>query len=414
MGMFSFRDDYKVSPQQPKSASDSNKVIRGVVKKIYLDFSTNINGKPILPGSIEADVYSGNVSSTLLAYPMDEKFFDLPLENEIVDIDTAGAIARYQRINLNTTINNGGVNTNSSPGNPQTGIGNFKSFSGALSGLASIGGNFGSYFQKKNIHRLKLYEGDTLIQSKFGQSIRFSGFSNKRNDFNPRLTIRNKESEKFKNLALSSTVEEDLNLDGSTILLSSGTDSINFIPGTVDNRLKTSDFINRPDKTNPTLYAGTKSDVAYEAYPSTYTGEQCFITSDRLVFSSRKNEIIFWSKGNYGVITDGIFTVDALNGVTINAQNNIDIQAYNKRIQFYVGDAGEINIGDKNLEAAIAGRTIVDILADLIAEIINLRNGGLLTPAGPVSGLGVGVEERFKAIAKRLETVLSSVVKIQM
>lgn len=415
MGIFSFRDDYQVSPQSTNGSSNSSKVVQGKVKKVYLDFSISSKGTTIIPGAIEAEVASNNKSGTVVAYPENEKFLDLPLETETVDIDFAGTIPIYRRINLNKTINNGGVDTDvTSNTTPKTGIGNFKSFGGVLSVLSTIGGNFGSYFKKKPIHRLKLYEGDTIIQSKFGQSIRLSGFNNKGNDFNPRITIRNKESDKFKNVGLSTAVEEDLNLDGTTILMSSGDDSINFTPGTVDSKLKLSNFKNRVDQNKKYLYTGNDKDVAVEYYPPSYSGEQCIITSDRLVFSSRKNQMIFWSKGSQFMITDGIFTIDALNGVTINAKNNIDIQAYNKKINFYIGDAGEINVGDKNLKAAVDGPALVAILADLIAEIINLRNGGLLTPAGPTSGMNSDLEKKLRAIGKRLENVLSSSVKIQI
>ncbi len=54
---------------------------------------------------------------------------------------------------------------------------------------------YGDYFQPQlNIHKLKLYEGDTLIESRFGQSIRFSAYKNgtgKDRKFAPTLIIRN-------------------------------------------------------------------------------------------------------------------------------------------------------------------------------------------------------------------------------
>ena len=55
----------------------------------------------------------------------------------------------------------------------------------------------GDYFEPQpNIHKLKLYEGDTLLESRFGQSIRFSGYNNEDNLFAPTIIIRNRQSDK--------------------------------------------------------------------------------------------------------------------------------------------------------------------------------------------------------------------------
>lgn len=413
MGIFSFRDDYQVSPQSKSVNYQGTGVTVGVVKKVYLEFGEQPNGRTIIPGTIEVESYGKNKATRIIAYPESELFLDIPLVTEVVDVYFNGTVPVYKRVNLNKTINNGGPEAGAKPaGTPQTGVSNFKSFSGAINALAGAGGNFGEYFKKKPIHRLKLYEGDTLIQSKFGQSIRLSGYNNKGNDFNPKIIIRNKESGKNSLLPISMLVEEDLNRDGSIILMSSG-DKINFVPGTAD-LLGGSDFITRPDKSKNLTFGGKNNDYAFEAFPSNYDGEQCFITSDRLVFSSRKNEMIFWSKGNYGVITDGIFSIDTNKGLNINSKGNIDIQAYDKQMNFYIGDAGEINLGNKNLKPAVDGLALRGFLEDLIRLIVNLRNGGFLTPAGPVSGMRTDMVAEFEELAGKLSSMLSNSVKIQI
>jgi hypothetical protein len=412
MGIFSFRDDYQVNPKTTKNSSGNSGVVHGVVKKIYLDFGTQSNGRTILPGAIEVESVGKNMNNTIIAYPYDEHFIDLPLVNEFVDIIYNGTIPMYRRYNFNKTINNSEVPAGApTAGNPSTGLNNFKSLGGAL---AAIGGaSLGDYFSKQKIHRLKIFEGDTLIQSRHGQSIRFSGYNNKSNDFAPTITIRNGESAKNSVLPEGMAIREDINNDGSTILLTSGDkNNINFVPGTPD-LLGGSDFKTRPDKSSKFIFSGAANDVAFEAFPKKYNGEQCFITSDRLVFSSRKNEMIFWSKGNYGVITDGIFTIDTDKGININSKGNVDIQAFDKQINFYIGDSGEINLGSKNLKPAVDGLALTQILADLISEIINLKNGGLLTPAGPTSGMDPIRENKLLELAASLNSVVSQNVKIQ-
>jgi hypothetical protein len=415
MGLFSFRDDYQVSPIQGGNASSKSSVTFGVVKKVHLDFSSEANGRSIVPGAIEVEAVGKTKNNTIIAYPYDEQYLDIPCTNELVDIFFQGTIPMYRRFSFNRSINNSvpppGQNPNGSA--PKSGLDNFKTLGGVVSSLAGADSNLGDYFKKQKIHRLRLFEGDTIVQSRFGQSIRLSGYNNSGNNFAPTITIRNRESQKNSGLADSSAITEDLNNDGSTILLTSGDDNtINFTPGVTD-KLAGSNFKNRPDKSSRFIYIGKDDDHAFEAFPKTYNGEQIFITSDRLVFSSRKNEMIFWSKGHYGIITDGIFSVDTDLGMNLNSKGDVDIQAYEKQINFYIGDSGEINLGNKNLKPAVDGSALTDILKDLIACIINLKNGGLLTPAGPTAGMDPIREGELKEIATRLSAMVSSRVKIQ-
>jgi hypothetical protein len=52
-------------------------------------------------------------------------------------------------------------------------------------------------------------------------------------------------------------------------------------------------------------------------------------------------------------------------------------------------------------------------LDELITAIINLADSGLLTPAGPVSGMKQGTRDEFKELKKNLESrLLSQAVRI--
>ncbi len=421
MGIFQLKGEYQTPHFENKTINNENFVVQGRVNEVYLEFSTDSNGNTIPPGTIRVKTLGKNKSGEMIVYPHDPQILDVPLESELVDIFYNGSIPTYRRVNLNASLNNGALQN---PPQIKAGGGtiinptSYKSGGGFTEKLKSIGSKFGAYFKDKKIHRLKLFEGDTIIQSKFGQSIRLSGFNNTKNDFNPKIIIRNKESAKFEGVDLETAIEEDINGDGGSIVLSSGEkNKIPFIPGTPD-KLGGSDFKARPDKSAKILFSGTKDDYAFEKFPSSYEGNQCFITSDRLVFSSRKNETIFWSKGNYGVITDGIYSVDADSGININARNNnIDIQAHNQTINFHIGNTGEIRlgtIGNPNLKPAVDGTLLADILGKIVAEIINLRNGGLLTPAGPVSGIDPKRNNELDAIAKQVPLLKSTKVFIQM
>ena len=81
-----------------------------------------------------------------------------------------------------------------------------------------------------SIHPLKLFEGDTLLQSRFGQSIRFSGYNNSEK-LHPSIIIRNRENNNSQNeLEKGSHTEEDINKDGSIISLTSGEFKLDFQP----------------------------------------------------------------------------------------------------------------------------------------------------------------------------------------
>lgn len=415
MGLFSFRDDFKIASQPQAPKANDNGVVQGIVKNVYLDFGFKPGGTSIIPGTIEVSVLGREFQSILTAFPQNEQFLDVPLIGEVVDVFYYGSITTYRRINVNNTINNAESGRRLEGNQPSTGLGSFKSLGSFIQKAASFAGVLGKYFTKKPIHRLRLYEGDTLIQSKFGQSIRLSGYNNKGNNFSPTIVIRNKENEELELVPLSLSVEENINKDGTTILLSSGDkNNIPFQPGKVD-KLGVSNFSNRPDKVG-LLFSNSKNDFAFEDYPTSYTGDQCIITSDRLIFSSRKNETIFWSKGNYGIITDSTFSIDAEKGININSKKEgIDIQAFDQIVNFYLGDTGEIRLGTKGvLKPAVDGTLLIEILGKIIAEIINLRGGGLLTPAGPVSGMDPTRDEKLREIADKVEFLASKSVKIQM
>jgi len=85
--------------------------------------------------------------------------------------------------------------------------------------------------------------------------------------------------------------EEDINRDGSTIALTSGKYKLTFQPGIVDDGGSTN-FETKPKH--------------FEKYPSELTGlDQILINTERLILSAKAGEMIFYSKGNYGFISDG-------------------------------------------------------------------------------------------------------------
>ena len=254
-------------------------------------------------------------------------------------------------------------------------------------------GYFGNYFIcNPFIRSVRQFEGDTVIESRFGQSIRFSAYDDNRfNDKgayasytlngnlfkdsveggygNPKLTIRNRQ----RNIAQKTTqqlhpklppippitdkeknyggqIDEDINNDGSTVQLTSGKTSSDW-----KTTVYKSIFGKTPngDPTEEQVRFNPKNSTPF-VFP-TLNGDQVVINTDRLVLSSRFAETLHFSKKRYAVTTDSEYTVDANDNVVITTNNTATINAP----QIFLGQYGETN------EPALLGQTTVDWMYDL-------------------------------------------------
>jgi hypothetical protein len=237
------------------------------------------------------------------------------------------------------------------------------------------------------LHFLKLYEGDTLIESRFGQSLRFSGYNNVTNTFSPTIILRNGESSRNRKDQALLVVEEDINRDGSTIVLGSNQYQLPFQPGTVSDN-GTSDFETKPD--------------SFTEFPSKLIGDQILINSGRLIFSAKNAEMIFYSKKNYGFISDGGMSIDNKLGINVSVNDNINIVTNDRDVVMYTGN-GSIFLGSTGLEPLVKGQQLVDILSQLIDAIVAQT---FLTPSGPTAEGPVNIAD-FGAIKSRLNDILS-------
>ena len=180
-------------------------------------------------------------------------------------------------------------------------------------------GVLGNYFKfNPAIRALKHYEGDTLIESRFGSSIRFGSYDDNRgNDIglgeyadsggNPMLLIRNRQAP-VKGTALQTAlinkgyVTESINNDGSSIHITSGKTISAFKP-----TIKKVMFQSGVNEEQPRFSPGGATSFTYP----TLNGDQIVINSDRLIFSSKAAETFHYSKKRYAIVTDDEYTVDA-------------------------------------------------------------------------------------------------------
>ena len=388
---------------------DDAQIFKGVVTEVILDETNTLitEGKlglgkvghiafiPMNKGAIEGD------GGANYAAPMDKNFNTLPVKNEKVDIFKTKTGYFYRRSNDNVTPNidtsptvisdffkffkekdNSGSDYQSTS---NTGISN-KSTSDS-----GEDNKLGEVFEDKqdDIHPLRYYEGDSLIESRFGQSLRFSGYNNAEGVLSPTIILRNRENDVSQTeTEFGSTTEEDVNRDGSTIVLSSVDYKLDFQPGVIDDG-GSSNFENKPN--------------SFADYPSELIGDQILINSGRVIISSKESEMIFYSKGNYGFISDSTLSIDNKGGMLVAVEDDTFFNTNNNNFTIESG-TGEIHLGNGGGEEPIVkGDTLVDILGDLIDAINQMTHP---TPAGP-SGPPVNAAV-FSQIKSRLKVILSS------
>jgi hypothetical protein len=334
-----------------------------------------------------------------LAFPIDKNFKSLPVKNELVEIyETTTGNFGYRRIfnsvnpsfsNPKNTIRNGYTPTTDDEQNVknyqqsrETGISTTN-----FDDSANLDG-YGNYYEPiSGIHKLRLYEGDSLIESRFGQSIRFSGYNNFNNVISPTLILRNGESSRTKKLSPQADIEEDINRDGSVIVLGSNQYQLPFQPGTVTDN-GTSDFETKPE--------------SFANFPTKLIGDQILINSGRLIFSAKNAEMLFYSKKNYGFISDGAMSIDNKLGIDISVGANVNIVTNDRDIVMYTGN-GSIFLGNTEPEPLVKGQQLVNILSELIDAIAAQT---FLTPSGPTADGPVNIAD-FGNIKSRLNDILS-------
>ena len=375
--------------------TDKFKTDIGIVYDVILD-ETGATKDIQTIGSVKFRFNNDTITpsnSLQYALPYDKNCITLPVKNEQVHIIKNGLGYYYQRIQPDDTPNNSAFinqisfkfeNTkNSNPLNTNS-IEKYRKIEVHKTPVSNKSvsndyNKFGNYFTLTNgIHKIKLYEGDTTIQSRFGQSLRFSAYNNNKNIFSPTIILRNGESSLNQSKNINSTVEEDINKDGSVLVMSSNQYQLPF------------------SSTNT-----TKPD-SFTDYPDKLIGDQILLNSGRLIFSAKSGELIFHSKKNYGFISDGGMSIDNKGGLDISVGDNINIDTTGRDVLFKTGK-GAIFLGDTDLEPLVKGNELKKIFEELIIAILSQT---YKTPSGPTA---VGPENYndFIAISDKLANMMS-------
>jgi len=392
----------------------ANQPSYGVVYEVLTDVGSETAkakglGTSVTIGCIRFRLLSDNsininsVEQLSIAYPLDKNSLTLPTRNEIVIIHSFGGNKHYSRIggdvtpnlNANTDLiskkfdNEIKIDSSNDATNYQNVSSTGISRTNKNSGKSDFDG-YGDYFtDNSNIHKLKLYEGDTLLESRFGQSIRFSGYNNSENKFAPTITIRNGENADSLQSDVGTSTEENINKDGNIIFLGSGEKLLEW--------------------TLPT----TNAKESFFNYPTELKGNQILLSSDRIILSAKTSQMIFASKEDIGFITDGQFSIDTTKGINVTANQHIYFDVKDKfNFSITTTGGGAIALGSTEtdeLEPAVKGETLKNLLYDLMQIIAQQI---YVTPAGPTSP-GPTNNPLINGLASKLNDILSNDVQLK-
>lgn len=324
-------------------------IYEGLVVDVILDHThpeySKVDGSNV--GAIKVRIFDVNntVDDSQLPYadPLDNSILQYPLIGELVMIhkirgnyfySSKVAIARRLQENgmlgLNKVLNNPSANQLSTAATTQVEISN-------------EGHQFGEYFKPDSrVRSLKHFEGDTVLQGRMGNSIRFgsSRMDPSSDSLAPNVIIRAGQGKNIENEASSITtvfglVLEDVNKDASSIWMTSD-QVVPFEPATLK---------------------GTKSFIRSMNFPpQKYDKSQIIINSDRVVLNSKVKDIMLFSKSEIYLNGRGQVSIDTDKSITLTANLSINNKALVKidnvaGLTYTINALGTVNV---NADAAIS------------------------------------------------------------
>tara|TARA_B100000424_G_scaffold248049_1_gene220894 strand:+ start:852 stop:2273 length:1422 start_codon:yes stop_codon:yes gene_type:complete len=328
-----------------------------------------------------------------VAYPMNLNMVDFPVIGETVFIQKI--LDRFYYVDRVNQYGN--PNNNSSLGTSQRfKIGDNNSAkktldtaqSGIVEDRADSDNNYlGNYFQPNfNIRQLVPNEGDTLLQGRFGNTIRLGSVEN-----SPTIKLRAgqlADYDKFdagqtlvsdlETKPLSAPIEENIDSDASSLWITTNED----VPITPATLVDTEIY--------PT-----------ETVPEVFNGKQIILNSGRLIFNSKEDGILSFSNGPLDFSTLNNFNVAAKQNLNLYSPNILI--GRNTKTKNLALESNEvvINATDGNITAlankiellgsqlreptpAVRGDELRQILETML-EVMKLTTKSVQTLAGAVS-----------------------------
>jgi len=216
--------------------------------------------------------------------------------------------------------------------------------------------------ERLDVRPIQPYSGDIILEGRWGQSIRFSSTVDERRTYpvrpvwqkglgetgNPILIISNGTNPK--NKKHNEFISENPDEDDASIWMTSG-QSIRF--------------------KQASGYTPSIKDKEIELYKKNdFGGNQVLITSDRLIFNARKQEILAYSKESIGLSSEKIISLDGKELV----------ETESKRINLGLNATSPVLLGDRTMNWL---DTLCDILSKFITTTTQITVPTGVGPSGP-------------------------------
>lgn len=241
----------------------------------------------------------------------------------------------------------------------------------------STDSKLGDSFKEGNIKPLRSFEGDHILEGRYGQGLRFGSttkinsqenfWSKTGTDGDPITILSNGHKTDLKYL---SPHVEDINSDASSLYLSS----------TQQLPLKVS-----KTKLNP--LSGT-------TLPEIYTGAQALLTSDRVIINARKENVLIFATNNIELYTKNTLSIDTEEKIVLNSP------------QIFLG----LDNDSIPTEPAILGNEMVKVLTKLLNELGKFSDSlstAVVSGVGPISDINVAAT----SLGETVDSVLTTLSK---
>jgi len=221
-----------------------------------------------------------------------------------------------------------------------------------------------TFKEQSNINPLQPFEGDYIIEGRFGQSLRFGSSEGK----DPITKIRNGQGEET--TEGWTTIEENINEDSGSIYLTS-TQQVDLEPNIFN-------------------YNSYSSSSAPEFVPD-YSSPQILINSGRLVLNANTDNIL----------------LSSAKSINLNSQYSVNIDSQDR----FVVNSPNILLGDKNAtEPLLKGDITIELLSELVDELRKWMSQFNLTPSPYLAYMTPSTQPLINTLVK-LKTDLETKTK---
>ncbi len=324
--------------------------------------------------------FGKDISLLRFARPLDSHIKRFPLRHEVVVVgEYLGELFYTQTLNIFGSINHNAFPNISLPRlkskrKDRTAVEYNKSVGNASTSDSGIPTDddlkLGTTFKSdSNIKPIAVIEGDFVLEGRFGNSIKFG--SNPGTELaSPNIKIRNTQKRDVPDVFLE-PILEDINEDGSSIYIT--TDEV------VDLSFAT---IGTPIHNRSSDEKLTKLE-----------GHQIVITSDRIVWNAKVNELFGSAKKSINFMTAGQFTIDAGKQFVVQSDNETIFTTPN----IFLGSIDAT-------EPVVLGNVLVELLTEMLDLIINHKHPTGTGPSGPPLPPEI---TQFTRLKGKLESALS-------